>query len=118
LASGLLASPAPARHPLDPDVVPSSKATAVFVLGVIAVITGPLVGGVVPAVVALVLSQQAAAEIAVGRGYLTGLSRVRAGRTLAWIGILLAAAAIVTAIVIGILGLAGGAGRDFPSTSD
>ena len=111
-------SPAGSRHPLDPDVVASSKATAVLVLGIIAVITGPLVGGVVPAIVALVLSEQAVDDITVGRGYLTGLSRVRAGRILAWIGILLAAAAVVTAIVIGILGLAGGAGRDFPSTSD
>ena len=105
-------------HPLDPDVVPSTKASAVFVLGVIAVITGPLVGGVVPAIVALVLSQQATEDISVSRGYLTGYQRVRAGRTLAWIAILLAAAAIVAAIVIGIFSLAGGAGRDFPSTSD
>jgi (hydroxyamino)benzene mutase len=108
----------PNRHPLDPDPGRSTKATVVLVLGITAVLTGPLVGGVVPAVVGLVLAGQARADLADAHGYLTGADRIRRGKLLCWIGIVAAIAAIVAAIVIGILGLVNGAGQDFPSTSD
>jgi len=111
-------APQPGRHPLDPDPASSTKATAVLVLGVVAVILSPLIGGAIPAVIALMLAEQARGEIAASRGYLTRLSRVRAGQTLAWIAIALAVAALVVAAVIGILGLVGGTGQDFPSTSN
>jgi hypothetical protein len=111
-------APQPGRHPLDPDPARSTKATAVYVLGVVAVILAPLVGGAIPAVIALTLAEQARGEIAASRGYLTGLSRVRAGQTLAWIALALAVAALVAAAVIGVLGLVGGTTRQFPSTSN
>jgi hypothetical protein len=106
------------RHPLDPDPVRSTKATAVLALGIVAVITAPLVGGLIPALVALVLAGQARADLATGRGYLTGLRRLRAGRTLCWIALVLAATALVVASVIGILSVANAPGQDFPSTSN
>jgi hypothetical protein len=108
----------PARHPLDPDPVKSTKATTVLLLGVAAVLTGPLVGGVVPAAIALVLAEEARADMAAGRGFLTGARRLRLGRALAWIGIAVAVAALVAASVIGILGLVSGASQDFPPTSN
>ena len=37
------------RHPLDPEPVRSTKARTVFALGLVALLTGPFVGGVVPA---------------------------------------------------------------------
>ena len=43
----------PTRHPMDPDPVRSTKAAAVLALGVAAVVTGPLVGGIVPATLGL-----------------------------------------------------------------
>jgi hypothetical protein len=110
--------PIPGRHPLDPDPVGSTKASAVLGLGIAAVLLSPLVGGAVPAVIALVLAGQARGEIAASRGYLTGLSRVRVGQRLAWVAIVIAIAALVTAGVIGILGLVNGTGQDFPSTSN
>src|SRR6185436_17223893 len=65
------------RHPLDPDPVRSTKAAAVLALGVAAVVTGPLVGGVVPATLGVVLARQARQEILAGRGYLTGARHLR-----------------------------------------
>jgi hypothetical protein len=116
--TSVVPSPPPGRHPLDPDPVRSTKATTVLVLGIVAVITGPLVGGAVPAVLAFVLAGQAQADIADGRGYLTGLKRLRIGRILAWIGLVLAVAALVAASVVGIVGLAAPSTQDFPDTSN
>ncbi len=96
----------------------STKATLVLVLGIVAVITGPLVGGVVPAVLAFVLADQARADVAASHGYLIGLDRIRRGRMLAAVGLFLAAAALVAAGVVGILGLVDNAGQDFPPTSN
>jgi hydroxylaminobenzene mutase len=108
-----------ARHPLDPDPVPSTKATAVFVLGVVAVITGPLVGGLVPAVIALLLARQARAELVAGGGYLTGADRLRQGEVLAVVGLALAAVSLVVAALAAVLTAAGGPiPYDFPDTVD
>lgn len=102
------------RHPLDPDPVRCSKATAVLVLGVVATVTGVLVGGVVPAVVALALAREARTDLIAAKGFLTGAHRLRTGISLAWLGLLLAAAALVVATVVGLLRLAGrAAGQDF-----
>ncbi|HET8659017.1 MAG TPA: hypothetical protein VFM55_08480 [Micromonosporaceae bacterium] len=104
----------PARHPLDPDPAHSSKATAVLVLGVVGAVTGPLVGGLVPAVVALALARQARTDLIAGRGFLVGARRLRTGISLAWLGVVLAAAALVVAVVVGLLRFAAGAdGQDF-----
>ena len=84
-----IASPAvvaatdPARHPLDPDPVRSTKAAAVLALGVAAVVTGPLVGGIVPATLGFALAREARSDIRAGRGYLTGGRQIRLGLTLA-----------------------------------
>jgi len=114
-------SPAPStgsgtagRHPLDPDPVPASKAGAVLALGVVAALTGIFVGGVVPATMALLLAREARADLRSAEGFLTGGRRVRTGVALAWTGIVLAAATLVVAVIIGLLYLAGG--RDYAPT--
>jgi len=112
------ALPAGGRHPLDPDPVRSTRAAAVLALGVAAVVTGPFLGGIVPATVGLTLARQAQSDLAAGRGYLTGGRQVRAGIVLAWVGIALAVTALVVASVIGLFQLAGAGGQDFPDTSD
>jgi len=114
-----LAAPNLARHPLDPEPVRSTKATAVLVLGVVAVGTGALVGGLVPAVVALVLARQARADLAAAGGYLTGGELVRRGEVLALIGLGLAALTLAIAAVAAMLTAAGGPlPYDFPDTVD
>jgi hydroxylaminobenzene mutase len=107
-----------ARHPLDPDPARSTKAAAVLALGIAAVITGPLLGGVVPAAVGLRLAREARGDLIAGRGYLTGARQLRAGLVLAWTGLALAILALVTASVIVLITLANGATQDFPTTSD
>ena len=109
----------PARHPMDPDPAPSTKARAVFVLGLTALLTGALVGGVVPATVALVLARQVRREAFAARGFLTGAAWVRRGERLAWAGIVLACTALVLAAILGLLHLAGSpVGQDFDNGTD
>jgi hydroxylaminobenzene mutase len=116
-SSGVIAG-ALTRHPLDPDPVRSTKAAAVLALGIAAVVTGPLVGGIVPATLGLALARQARGDLVAGQGYLTGARQLRLGLALAWIGVGLAVTALVVASVIGIISLAGPGGQDFPDTSD
>jgi hypothetical protein len=107
------------RHPLDPDPVRSTKAGAVFGLGLIGALTGVFVGGVVPASVALLLARQARREAYASGGFLTGGVWLRRGEKLAWIGVALCATAIVVALVIGIVDFAGSPlGRDYAPTVD
>ncbi|RKR90056.1 hypothetical protein BDK92_4424 [Micromonospora pisi] len=106
------------RHPLDPDPVPSTKARTVYALGLVAALTGILLGGIVPATVALLLLRQARREAYASAGYLTGGDLLRRGERLAWIGIVLAAATTVVLLVIGLLNLAGTPGQDFAPTID
>jgi 4-amino-4-deoxy-L-arabinose transferase-like glycosyltransferase len=114
-----LAPSTAARHPNDPEPVACTKATAVFVLGLVALVTGPLVGGLVPAAVALGLARQAREDLAAGGGYLTGGEHLRRGELLAWIGIGLAALALAVAALAAILAAADGPmPRDFPDTVD
>jgi len=96
----------PARHPLDPEPAPSTKARAVFALGLIGLLTGPLVGGVIPATIALLLARQTAREAYAAGGYLTGGRWIRRGRKLAWGGLVLALSALVVAVIAGLLHLA------------
>ena len=113
------AAEAAARHPLDPEPVRSTKARVVFALGLVALLTGPLVGGVVPATIALGLSRQARREAYAADGYLTGAAWLRRGERLAWAGIVCACTAIVVALIIGVLDFAGTpAGQDFDSEVD
>ncbi|MFY1673338.1 hypothetical protein ACN27G_25785 [Plantactinospora sp. WMMB334] len=102
------------RHPLDPDPVRSTKARAVFALGLVALLTGPLVGGVVPATVAMLLARQARREAYASGGYLTGAAWLDRGEWMAWAAVVLAATAAVVVTVIGVVTLADGSvGRDF-----
>ncbi|HEX5201296.1 hypothetical protein ACFQS1_06425 [Paractinoplanes rhizophilus] len=109
----------PARHPLDPDPAPSTKARAVFALGVAAFLTGAFVGGVIPATIALLLARQAARDAYASHGYLTGSAWIRRGRRLAWAGIVLALATLVVATIAGLLHLASApSGPDFAPGTD
>ncbi|SCF04570.1 hypothetical protein GA0070618_2836 [Micromonospora echinospora] len=94
------------RHPLDPDPARSTKARAVFALGLIAALTGLFLGGVVPATVALQLSRQARREAYASGGFLTGGAWLRQGERLAWIGLGLATVTVVLAVVYGLVRLA------------
>ena len=119
LPSAGLGHPDPPRHPLDPDPTRSTKARAVFALGLIAAFTGPLVGGLVPATVALVLAAEARRQAYAAGGFLTGASWLRRGEWLAWLGILLALAVLVSAAVIGVVRWAQlPGGQDFSPTVD
>jgi hydroxylaminobenzene mutase len=110
---------APTRHPMDPEPAPSTKAKAVYALGLIALLTGVLVGGVIPATVALLLARQAEREAFAAGGYLTGSAFVRRGRRLAWAGIILALTALVVAVIAGLLHVAGNpGGQDFTTNTD
>jgi (hydroxyamino)benzene mutase len=103
---------------MDPEPAPSTKARAVYVLGLVALLTGPFIGGVIPATLALVLSRQTAREQYAAKGYLTGSKWVRRGRRLAWAGIILALAALVVAVIAGLLHIAGTPGQDFDPATD
>jgi hypothetical protein len=87
------------RHPADPDPTRSSKATAVYLLGIVAVITGPFVGGVIPGTIALLLATEVRRDLHAADGYLIGTSRFQRGVRMAWAGIVLAIAVIVLLIV-------------------
>jgi (hydroxyamino)benzene mutase len=107
-------SPTALRHPLDPEPVRSTKAGTVFALGLVALVTGPFVGGLVPASIAIALAGQARREAFRSEGYLTGSAWLRRGEKLAWVGVALAATSLVVAVVIGVVDFAGDpAGHDF-----
>jgi len=103
---------------MDPEPAGSSKARAVFALGLAALITGPLVGGVIPATAALLLARQTHRQLYASGGYLTGSAWIRRGRRLAWAGIVLALTALVVASIAGLLHLAGTPGQDFGTNTD
>lgn len=113
-----MSAPAPARHPLDPDPAPSTKARAVFVLGLLGFLTGGVVGGVVPATIALILARQVRRQAFAAGGYLTGAAWVRRGERLAWAGLALVCTALVVAAIAGLLEIAGTPGQDFDANTD
>jgi hypothetical protein len=104
------------RHPLDPDPVRATKATAVLALGIAGAVTGPLVGGVIPATLALLLARESHRELVAADGFLLGARRLRNGVRFAWAGIVLALAALVVLSIIGLLALARRQGHDFAPT--
>lgn len=107
------------RHPADPQPVLASKARMVQALGWLAVLTGPLLGGAVPATVALLLARQFRRQAHRAKGFLTGLGLVRRGEQLAWAGLVLAAVAVAGMLVIGLFQLAGRPpGGDYPPSFD
>jgi hydroxylaminobenzene mutase len=104
------------RHPLDPDPVRSSKASAILGLGVLAVITGPVVGGVIPATMALLMARDTRRELVAADGFLLGARRLRNGIRLAWAGIVLAITALVLVTIMGLVHYARSRGTDFAPT--
>jgi hypothetical protein len=104
---------------MDPDPERSTKARAVFALGLVGFLAGAFVGGVIPATVALLLARQTARDAYAARGYLTGSAWIRRGRRLAWAGIVLALATLVVATIAGLLHLASSpSGADFAPGTD
>ncbi len=99
----------------DPDPVPDSKAAAAFSLAVLGLATGVLIGGVIPATIALVLARQASAELDEGAGWRLGDRQVLWARRLAWAAIALAAVAVTMAIAVALVQGAGLGDRDYPS---
>lgn len=88
-----------ARHPRDPDPVPSTKAFTAFVLSIVAVVLAPFFGGVLPALIVLRLSAQAQTDIEASEGFLLGAARCRKARRLAWIALAITAAVVVALIL-------------------
>jgi hydroxylaminobenzene mutase len=119
MGSVTLPAAVPTRHPMDPEPAPSSKAKAVFALGLTAFLTGIFVGGVIPATIALLMARQVRRQAYAAGGYLTGGAWVRRGQRLAWTGIVLALTVLVIAVIVGLLHFAGSpAGPDFaPGTN-
>lgn len=109
---------APTRHPMDPEPSVSTKAKAVFALGLIGFLGGPFVGGVIPATIALLMARQTHRQQYAAAGYLTGAKWVRRGRRLAWTGLVLALTALVVAVIAGLLHVAGTPGLDFDPNTD
>jgi hypothetical protein len=104
---------------MDPDPEASTKARAVFALGLVGFLTGAFVGGVIPATIALLMARQAARQQYEARGYLTGSAWVRRGRLLAWAGLVLALTTLVIASIAGLLHLAStSSGSDFAPGTD
>lgn len=107
------------RHPQDPEPVRSTKARAVFALGLVAALTGLFVGGVVPATVALVLARQARREAYRSGGFLTGAAWLRRGERLAWTGLVLTMVVLTVLVVMGVIRLAEASyGQDFAPNVD
>lgn len=104
------------RHPLDPDPVRATKATAVFGLGLLSVVTGPFLGGVIPATLALLMARESHRELVAADGFLLGARRLRSGVRLAWTGIVLAIAGLVVLSIVGLLSYARHQGTDFDPT--
>jgi hypothetical protein len=84
---------------------PSSAATGALVLGIIGVVTAPLLGGVVPGVLAVLLASSARDEIRAAEGWLTGLRRVAAGRVLGWVAIWVAITMAVAMLALWLIGV-------------
>jgi (hydroxyamino)benzene mutase len=104
------------RHHLDPDPMRASKATAVLGLGVTALLTGALLGGVVPAILALMLARQSRRDLIAAEGFLLGARRLRTGVRLAWAGIVLALVTLTVGAIAGLLTIARQQGVDFAPT--
>jgi hypothetical protein len=75
------------RHPLDPDIRTSTKATGVLALGITGLLLMFCVGGAVPASLALALARSARAELDESEGFLTGDRALRAGVLMSWIAL-------------------------------
>jgi hypothetical protein len=91
------------RHPLDPDVRTSTKATGVLALGITAVLLMFCVGGAVPAALALTLAKDARAEIEDAQGFLGGDGALRYGVLLSWIALGVSVLVAVVGVIVVLL---------------
>jgi hydroxylaminobenzene mutase len=99
------------RHPDDPEPVESTKVVAARMLAGVGAALSVFVGGVVPAVIALMLARQAEADIRASEGFLLGASRLPGIRRTAWAAIGIAGAIVVAALLVWVLGMARSAGQ-------
>lgn len=97
------------RHPADPDPVASSKARAVWWLGLLALVFSPMLAGVVPALIALLLARETTDQMRASEGFLTGVRALRAGSRLARLALLVALTVVVVGVVVALLHAGGGA---------
>jgi hydroxylaminobenzene mutase len=94
----------PLEHPLDPEPVTSTKASAALVLSILALLLTLCGGGWVPGLAALVLIPPAREEITASAGYLTGSGALRAAKVMSWIAVGLSAVLVVGLAVWWLLG--------------
>lgn len=99
------------RHPEDPDPVESTKVVAALTLAVLAVVFSPFVGGVIPALAALMLARQAEADIRASEGFLLGAGKLPRIRRLSWIAVGIAAAVVVALLLVWVVSMARSAGQ-------
>jgi hypothetical protein len=91
------------RHPLDPDVRTSTKATGVLALGITAICLMFCVGGAVPAALALALARSARAELEESEGFLSGDRSLRTGVLLSWIALAVSIVVLVVFLIVVLL---------------
>jgi hydroxylaminobenzene mutase len=84
---------------------PSSAAGWSLALGIVGALTAPLLGGIVPGTLAVVLAAAARREIVESEGWLTGTGRLAAGRVLGWIAIWVAITMAVAMLTQWLVGL-------------
>ncbi|GAA2292457.1 hypothetical protein GCM10009853_055400 [Glycomyces scopariae] len=99
------------RHPDDPEPVESTKVVAARMLAGVGAALSVFVGGVIPAVIALMLARQAEADIRASEGFLLGASRLPAIRRTAWTAIGIAGAVAVAALLLWVLAMARASGQ-------
>jgi hydroxylaminobenzene mutase len=108
---------APPRRAARPR--PSGAAVWSLVLGIVGVVTAPLLGGVVPGVLAVALAASARREILAAEGWLTGTRLLVTGRALGWVAIWVAVTMIVALAALWLINV-GDAAVDptYPDTVD
>lgn len=99
------------RHPDDPEPVESTKLVAARLLAGVGVALSPFVGGAIPAWIALMLARQAEDDIRASEGFLLGASQLLSVRRTARIALVIAAAVVLAALLVWVVGLARDAGR-------
>jgi hydroxylaminobenzene mutase len=92
--------PVPAAQPRR-----SSAARWSLALGITAVLTAPLLGGIVPGVLAVILASSGRRELVAAQGWLTGHRHLAAGRALGWTAIWVAVTVAVALTAQWLLGL-------------
>jgi hypothetical protein len=76
-----------------------------LVLGIVGVVTAPLLGGIVPGVLAVTFASSAQREIAESEGWLTGTPHLAGGRVLGWVAIWLAITMAVAVVALWLIGV-------------